>query len=291
MVDNGQKGEKKKLLKKLKNRYRLVLMHEQTFEEKKSISLTPLNVIIIFSLLFFFIAGITVVSIVYTPVKEYIIGYPSSQVMEKATHAALKADSLQVELYKTERYLDNLKKILTGNIDDADSAGYVEKQTYTNLEFTPSAEDSAFRADIEAQSKYNLSISQKREISDMRGVFFFTPIRGVVTQAFNLKKKHFGVDIAAPENEMIKTVLDGTVIMSTWTYDTGYVIYIQHDHDLVSVYKHNSMLLKEKGDKVKAGDPIAVIGNTGELSDGPHLHFELWYNGQPMNPQDYIIFD
>lgn len=286
-----EEKKKKKFIRKLKNRYRLVLMHEQTFEEKGSVSLTPLNVIIIVSVSFLIISGITLVSIVFTPIKEYIIDYPSTQVRSKATKATLKADSLEIELRKTEQYLNNLRSILIGDVHADTTFEEVEQRSYSNLDFTLSPEDSAFRTDIESQTKYNLSVTKRKEIPDMRGIMFFTPINGMLINKFAPKEKHFGVDIVAPENEMIKSVLDGTVIMSTWTYDTGYVIYIQHDNDLVSVYKHNSLLLMEKGDHVNAGDPIAVIGDTGELSDGPHLHFELWFNGQPLNPEDYILFD
>ena len=162
---------------------------------------------------------------------------------------------------------------------------------YEHIHIKPSAGDSLLRKQIESQDVYSLAFnpskSQKNGVADF---LFFMPLKGVVTNSFNAKEEHFGVDIAAPENEAIKAALDGTVTISTWTSETGYVIQIQHENNLISVYKHNSTLLKKSGQFVKAGDVIAIIGNSGELSTGPHLHFELWYNGNPIDPQEYMIF-
>jgi murein DD-endopeptidase MepM/ murein hydrolase activator NlpD len=120
--------------------------------------------------------------------------------------------------------------------------------------------------------------------------FFFSPLKGLVTNSFDMKEEHYGIDITAQENEAIKATLDGTVIMSAWTSETGYVIQIQHENNLVSVYKHNSALMKKVGQYVKAGEVVAIIGNSGELTSGTHLHFELWYNGNPIDPQEYMVF-
>jgi murein DD-endopeptidase MepM/ murein hydrolase activator NlpD len=145
---------------------------------------------------------------------------------------------------------------------------------------------------IESQDRFELNTQEQHssKTNDISSFFFFTPVKGTVTNVFNSAEKHFGVDIAAAPNEAIKATLDGTVILSAWTSETGYIITIQHSNNLVSVYKHNSALLKKAGTYVKAGEAIAIIGNSGEYTSGPHLHFELWYNGSPVNPKDYIAF-
>jgi len=166
---------------------------------------------------------------------------------------------------------------------------------YQNINISRSVEDSLLRLDVENQTKYSLYQVQSMEQQTQRkyaagNMLFFIPVKGIITNEFNPRKQHYGIDIAARKNETVKSVLDGTVILSNWTVETGYVIAIQHSHSLVSVYKHNSALLKQTGEKVKAGEVIAIIGETGEYSTGTHLHFELWDEGSPVNPKDYISF-
>jgi murein DD-endopeptidase MepM/ murein hydrolase activator NlpD len=165
-------------------------------------------------------------------------------------------------------------------------------KNYSNITNKKSVEDSIFRKDIENRDRYNLSVGGEGYNSNasIRNYFFFTPLKGLITNNFNTALGHYGIDIVAKENEPVKSVLDGTVILSDWTVKTGYVIAIQHQSNIISVYKHNSVLMKKEGEHVKAGDVIAIIGNTGELSSGPHLHFELWHDGKPVNPLDYMRF-
>ena len=168
---------------------------------------------------------------------------------------------------------------------------------YKNIRFDRSPEDSLLREEIQRLDQYNLvyydqekqqNVYSKR--ASIRNFFFFTPLRGQVTNGFNAKQKHYGVDIVGKENDVVKATLDGRIIFSNWTMRTGYVIMIMHDNNLISVYKHNASLLKQQGEIVKAGEPIAISGNTGELTTGPHLHFEVWYNGSPVNPREYMSF-
>ena len=196
-------------------------------------------------------------------------------------------------------YIQNIKRVIGGNTSKSDTQGTrlngvspssVKYDTINTL--YKSREDSALRAEIEAEdSRYELNVSEKKPFTNsISSFFFFTPLKGSVTNIFDPVSRHYGVDIVAAKNEAIKSTLDGTVIISNWTSETGYVIGIQHSNNIVSFYKHNSALLKKAGAYVKAGEPIAIIGNTGELTSGPHLHFELWYNGTPVNPKDYIAF-
>lgn len=200
-------------------------------------------------------------------------------------------DSLELALKQKEQYILNINKIIQGEpLQFNDSIVVDTNVNYKNITNEPISEDSMLRVMIESEEKYNLFKSAKNRPEGISSFTFFTPIKGIITEMFNAKSEHFGVDLVAPKNEAIKATLDGTVIFAEWTLETGYVIEIQHTNNLISVYKHNSVLHKKQGDKVNAGDVIAIVGNSGELSTGPHLHFELWYNGIPINPQEYIMF-
>ena len=292
---------KKKWLIKLKNKYRLVIMNDDTFEEKLSFRLSRLNVFVaigatsIFLIFFFFFI------IAFTPLREYIPGYTNLKLNKESYNNLLKIDSLENEVRSRELYFKNLKLILSGQaiIDSVTPYTKDTSKKYSNITIIKSKEDSILRKQIESENKYDLSsqdltlennTTNQNINSSISGFFYFTPLKGLVINGFDASKNHYGIDIAGKKNDVIKSVLNGTVIFSNWTLETGYIIGIQHQHNLISVYKHNSALLKKTGDYVKAGDAIAFIGNSGELSSGPHLHFELWYNGSPVNPKDYITF-
>ena len=194
-------------------------------------------------------------------------------------------------------YIQSIKNIIENREMIEDSGDLpMPKLAYDTVTLLKSVEDSLLRAEFESQNMYNLYFNehgQNRETSrsSIRSFNFFAPIKGVITAKFNLSEKHFGTDIVTSHNEAVKATLDGTVIFTDWTLETGHVIAIQHARNLISFYKHNSVLLKKQGEHVNAGDPIAISGESGELLSGPHLHFELWYNGAPINPEEYIIFD
>lgn len=293
-MDKGEPKERKKLIHKLKNRYRLVIINDATFDERFSAFLTLLNVIAGVALVFVIIAVIVVVSIVATPLKEYIPGYSDTQTRLNALNAAITADSLSREQAEYKAYFVNLRHILNGTIgkDSLDIERSGKSKIYEGLDFSTSKADSALRAEIESKEQYSLTASRGATLAaiGLPGVLFFTPLRGTVTSSFNPSIGHYGVDVTAQEGEPVKAVYDGTVIFASFTSDGGNVIQIQHSNNLISIYKHNSALLKKVGDQVRAGDSIAIIGNTGELTDGPHLHFELWYNGTPLDPQNFIAF-
>ncbi len=286
--------ERKKLIRKLKNKYRLVVINDATFDERFSAFLSPLNVIAGVALAFVIITAMVGSLIIFTPLKEYIPGYSDTNMRLNALNAALKADSLEHAQEQYETYFVNLQHILNGTIgkDSTDVEGDSETKVYSGLDFSVSKEDSMLRVEIESKERYTLDSKSATSSAfiGLPGVLFFTPLRGTVTSSFNASIGHLGVDVAAQEGEAVKAVYDGTVIMASFTSDGGNVIQIQHSNNLISIYKHNSALLKNVGDQVSAGESIAIIGNSGELTDGPHLHFELWYNGSPLNPQDFIAF-
>ena len=293
----AKRRDKDKWYRKLRSKYRLAVFNDQTFEERFSFRLTRLNVIsvilsmgIIFIILTFFL-------IANTPIKEYIPGYPNVEQRKQLYKLNILADSLLNDLRQKNLYIQNIKNIFEDREMGNDSLVIpVQKPGYDTITLRKSVADSLLRAEFENQNMYNLYFNehgQPRETSrtSIRSFNFFTPIKGIVTSKFDLSEKHYGIDIVASHNEAVKTTLDGTVFFTDWTLETGYVIAIQHERNLISLYKHNSVLLKKQGEHVNAGDPIAIAGESGELISGPHLHFELWYNGTPVTPEEYIIFD
>ncbi len=270
-------------------------MQDDTFEEKFSFRLSPMNVFIAVGVSSIVLIFSTTFIIAFTPLREYIPGYADVNMNKKLRKISYVVDSLENKLELKEQYFANLKKILSGNIQ-ADSLPIKPsspKPTQSITQLYKSREDSLLRGEFENTDDYNLLFTEDKKSNagtSIANYFFFTPLRGIIINHFNLKKEHYGIDIVAKENEAIKATLDGTVVLSSWTLESGYIIGIQHTGNIISIYKHNSVLMKKVGDFVKAGDVIAVIGNSGELTTGPHLHFELWYNGTPVNPKDYLNF-
>jgi murein DD-endopeptidase MepM/ murein hydrolase activator NlpD len=287
-------NKQKNFFNKLHDKYRLVLMNDDTFEEKISFRLTRFNVFIFFGTLVIFLVFATTYLIAFTPLREYIPGYADFNTRKVLRELNLKADSLQAELRSKDLYINNIRNIVEGREFDEDVFEPTDSQDFVEIaELTRSREDSILRAQIESEIRFVGASPQDTdnfEPQPMSQFFFFPPLNGIITNYFNASQRHFGIDIVADIGEPIKATLDGTVIFSTWTLATGYTIGIQHTNNLISVYKHNSNLLKEEGNFVKAGEVIAIIGESGTLSTGTHLHFELWFNGNPINPLDYIVF-
>ncbi len=282
---------KKKYINKLKDKYRLSIYNDQTYEEVLVLRLSRLNVITVVGSLAILLVIIVTVLIAFTPLREFIPGYPDGNTRRNIVHNALKVDSLEREVVQWRNYLGNLNAILRGEAPNSFESMPDSAIRYKDINFTRSVEDSLLRLQIEEEELYNLSVTDARKGKQgFSSLHFFPPVKGVITNSFNVQQSHFGVDVVASPNEVVVAIADGTVILSNWTLETGYVIQIQHESDLVSVYRHNSKLLKRAGTKVKAGEAIAIIGNSGELTTGPHLHFELWHNGNPINPEKYITF-
>lgn len=292
-----EKQKDKKRLQKLRYKYRLVLMNEDNFEQKISIRLSQLNVIGIVSIFSLFWMGVMIYLMAFTTLREYIPGYTDPNLASQVYRMELTLDSLEQRYTLQTRYLSNIRRILKGeDFEENENLGQTEVYDYSEIENVTSEEDSILRAEVESQSAYNLyfydaqAADYERDIAIKGPMVFFKPINGIITNHYNAAIKHFAVDLVSERNDAVKSVYDGIVILSDWTVNTGYVIAIQHPNNFISVYKHNSALLKQQGDIVRSGDPIAIIGDTGEQSSGPHLHFELWANGSPVNPLDYISF-
>ncbi len=286
--------KKKKFSERMRNKYRLVVMNDETFEEKVRLKLTPRNLFIILGTILLTLITLIIYLIAFTPLREYIPGYADVGMQKKVYQLSLVADSLQKELEFRDQFLENMKNVILGTTESADKKDKPDppKKSDQNRSIEPSKEDLELRAMIEAEDRYELMQKEKGVSSNsgVRSFFLFTPVKGTITNTFNTNEKHFGVDVTAAPNEAVKAALDGTVIISNWTSETGYVIGIQHSNNFLTLYKHNSALLKKVGAYVKAGEAVAIIGNSGELSTGPHLHFEIWFNGSPVNPQNYVSF-
>ena len=288
--------EKKKkfgFLNQFKNKYRLVIMDDDTFEEKASFVLSPRSVFVfvVSSTLFLIIAVIYLIA--FTSLREYIPGYADVNMRRNLVKLTYKTDSLNNELAARDIYLSNLKAVLSGNFKDSIDAGTLKDTTkkFERIDIKPSEEDLALRRQIEEEEKTSLRFTEKSaEKTGINAFFFFVPLKGLVSNKFKATPDHYGIDIVAQRNEAIKATLDGTVTLADWTPETGHVIQLQHDENIISIYKHNSVLLKKAGDRVKAGEPVAIIGESGELTTGPHLHFELWYKGKAVDPQEYMSF-
>lgn len=293
-----EEKRKRKILKKLKNKYRLVILNDASFEEKFSYRLSPLNIVTLVLTFAVFLMGSVAVIIIFTPLREYIPGYTDVSLREDLTNMVLRSDSLEHKLQQNNLYLANLQAILRG--EDPHTEDLLAQDSSLTDSFAvdeavnpaiKAKEDSLLRDYVEREDSYSLKASSASSSSSESRLYYFTPLKGTVTNTFNQAEAHFGVDIVAPKNEAIKAALDGTVIFADWTVETGYVIQLQHKNNITSIYKHNSVLLKEVGQRVKAGEAIAIIGNTGKLSSGPHLHFELWKEGKAIDPMQFINFN
>ena len=283
--------KRRKLHNKLFTKNRLVILNEETFEELFSFKLNLMNVFVAATLGAILLISFTTFIIAFTPLREFIPGYSSSKLKRDATELALKSDSLTLALKKNEAYIASIKKVLTGDLDytkfSKDSLLVSETETVEEDDLQPSKDELKLRETVNQEDKYNLFEKAKPKVS----IVLFAPAKGIITEKFNPKNKHFAVDVALAKNTPIKATLSGTVIFADWTPSTGNVIIIRHNNGFISAYKHAASLTASQGDAVKTGEVIALAGSTGSESTGIHLHFELWKDGFPIDPSIFIKFE
>ena len=282
--------------KKLNKRYFFLMSHEETMEPIVDFRVNLMNIIIIAIASAVLLIAITTIIIAFTPLREYIPGYTDTSLKREVYSLSRRADSIEEELHRKDIYFNNMKRIVEGYDFSQDSTLDIYKPIASfnvdTIELHKSVEDSVLRAEFEQANFYNLTNPDLLIQTTHYGVSnFFTPLSGMIILPYDPDNRHYGIDIASKENQVIKATLNGTVVFSSWTPDFGYSIGIQHENNYFSTYKHNSTLLKKEGDYVKAGEAIAIIGESGTLTTGPHLHFELWHNGISVNPQEYIDFE
>ncbi|NQY29007.1 MAG: M23 family metallopeptidase [Flavobacteriaceae bacterium] len=282
-------SKKKKFKQKLLSKYRLVILNDDTFEEKLSFNLTRLNVFVISGFSIIALIALTTVLIAFTPLREYIPGYSSTSLKNKAHQLVSKADSLEVALLINKKQLNSIRRVLMGDVFPLDSLKEVNGNETNNevfISIPTSKEDSLLREKVAREDKYNLLEGEREKVNFV----LFPPVKGSISEGFKPEDKHFAVDVVVAVGTAVKSVSDGRVIFAEWTADTGYVIIIEHANKLLSVYKHNSSINKSQGDYVETGEVISFSGATGELTTGPHLHFELWSDGHALDPTNFIAF-
>ena len=284
------KKENKGFFKKLFNDYKVVVSSEDTFEEKFAFKASKINVFVLMLVYSVILISFTIGIVFFTQLRELVPGYSSSDLLNRAIYLTQKTDSLERQIELNNKFYKSIEDVLSGNTDvfierdniTIDSSLY-EKNFFS---ISPNSEDSILRNYVDSQDKFNLTINELVIENKM----FFSPIKGDITQTFNFEENHFAIDIAADIGTPVKSILDGKILFSEWSVDTGHVIIVDHGDNIVSVYKHNSKSLKEQNDFVQAGEVIAYSGNQGSLSSGPHLHFELWKNGTPIDPEPLLNF-
>jgi murein DD-endopeptidase MepM/ murein hydrolase activator NlpD len=285
------KNEKKK--RSWRDKYRFAVSNDTTFEEIWRIRLTKYNAFLLFTFLVFFIIGATTLLIAFTNIREFIPGYPDVTMRRNILTSAIRLDSLERELNLRDKYFNNLNAIISGEEPVDLYAGIDTSKNYNSISFRNSPEDSALRSQVEKEDRYNLSLGpvSPDPATSLAGLHFFPPVKGIVSGKFDPRLRHFGTDLVTNPKSPVNAALDGTVIFTGWTMETGFVIEVQHSNNIVSVYKHNARLLKETGDLVRTGEAIGIVGDSGEMyTSGPHLHFEIWYKGSPLDPEKHIIF-
>ena len=285
------KDEKKK--SNWRDKYRFSIINDHTLEEVWKIILTRYNAFLLVTFILLFLVWGTSTLISFTNLREFIPGYPDVTMRRNILMSAIRLDSLDRELKLRDKYFDNLNTIITGGQPVGMTLLQDSSKNYKAISFNTSPRDSMLRAHVESEEKYNLTLgtSSPETVSGLATLHFFPPVKGIVSGRYDLRTKHFGTDIVTKPRALVSAVLDGTVIFTGWTMETGFVIEVQHQNNIVSVYKHNAGLLKETGDLVRAGDAISIVGDSGEMyTSGPHLHFEVWYKGSPLDPEKHIIF-
>lgn len=284
---------KKTLSSWLTERYLLIVRNEENFAEKRFLGFTYAKFLLV-AFIVFLVMMIASLFLTKTILAQWFDpNYAQMEANKQLYVLTLKLDSLSEEVRRKDQFIGLFGGFLTGETDSTQAAEFLEGIEPISGDFeidlSRSAIDSQIRLEMEAEESV-MNLEQDYGTDEIQEIFFFSPISGLVSRGFNLKEDHHGVDVVAKKNEPVMAVASGTVILSSWTQDSGYVIAIQHSSNLISIYKHNAELLKKTGSFVNGAEVIAIIGNTGELTDGPHLHFELWYNGYPVNPEDFVSF-
>ena len=275
-----------------RDKYKFAVYNDTTFEEVWRVKLTQYNAFLLITFLILFIIGATSSLISFTNIREFIPGYPDVKMRRNILMSAIRLDSLEHELELRDKYFANLNAIISGKQSGEILQRQDTSRSYKSISFSNSPEDQALRTKVEKEEQFNLTLGPRvNESTSLASLHFFPPVKGIVSGKYDMRSKHYGTDIVTKPKSPVFAALDGTVIFTGWTMETGYVIEIQHVNNIVSVYKHNASLLKEAGDLVRAGEAISIVGDSGELyTSGPHLHFEIWYKGSPLDPEKHILF-
>lgn len=287
------------ILERLKHKYRLVVLTDDTMEEQFSFRLSQMNIYVFLSTLTVLTAVFTVVVMALTPLKEYLPGYDDTGTRRKVYALAEKSDSLERVVKQQNAFINSVQQVLEEkNMANGSNTPAQNEPDFANTEPAEmeglSEEEKELRRTMEKEGQFTTVGDENlnaQRLSQNQLYNLFAPAKGIISAGYDPHKEHFAVDIVTAANEPVKATASGVVILADWTHESGYVLGIQHGNNLMSFYKHNAALLKKTGTFVKAGDAIAIVGNSGEQTVGPHLHFELWHNQSPLNPTDYLDFN
>ena len=271
-------------------KYRVVIMNEASLEEVKTFRLNRLNVFVYSGLFAILMITLTILVIIYSPLRQYILGFSEADQRKQIVDLTFHTDSLQQRIVSNDAYFLSLQKVLTGDIEpekiNKDSILNAVQQVPSEVNLQASEEEMNLRADVAEEERYNVFASATANTQKS----FFPPVEGVRSEEFKADKRHYGIDLSAPEGTPVKAVHEGTVVFAEWSAPTGFVLVIEHPHNFVSVYKYNAASTKQAGDKVRTGEVIAQVGHAAGHSSGSHLHFELWHEGYPVDPLNYMNF-
>lgn len=288
-MESAKQSRWKRLGEFLRKKYRLVILNDTTFAEKFSLRLSPLGIIIGVAAITIVMTTLVISLVAFTPLREYIPGYGTVYERKQILRLTQVADSLEASIDTRDRYLKSVLDVIHEKPETrSPKPGKDTTGRYRKTDIKPGAADIEFREDFE-KSKDGSSVAAIKP-GGLSELVFFSPVTGFITSSFNLSEDHYGVDIVTKQDETIKSTLDGTVIFTGFSAEDGNIIHVQHSNNLISIYKHCSAILKTTGERVRSGEAIGVVGNSGEKSKGPHLHFELWFNGSAINPQEFLSF-
>lgn len=276
-----------------RDKYRFSIINDATFEEVWRIRMTQYSAFLLITFLVVFIIGSSTALIAFTNLREFIPGYPDVTMRRNILLSAIRLDSLDRELALRDKYFANISAIVQGKQPSEIIVNLDSARDYGAIAFNSSPEDSALRSSIEEEEQFNinLGLTSHEFVTGLSGMHFFPPVKGIISGRYDLRTNHFGTDIVTKPKAVVSAVLDGTIIFTGWTMETGYVIEIQHSNNVVTIYKHNASLLMETGSLVRAGEAISIVGDSGELyTSGPHLHLEIWYKGNSLDPEKHILF-
>ncbi len=283
----------------IKHKHRFVVMDTDTFKEKFSFQLSGINLFVTVGISVIVLITLTSVLIAFTPLREWIPGYSDPRMERLTLENALRIDTLESQLEEQEWLISTLQAALRDEVVGQEFEEVKRDSSATLADaaevYRRSKEDSLLRAEVEREdSRYqlrgNTSSVAAKETAPAISHLFFTPLKGAILRPFDALHHHAGIDIEGAPNQVVYSAYGGTVISAHFTAESGHVVTVQHPGNVVTVYRNNSVSLKHQGDVVRAGEPLAYVGNGGMDGKGYHLHFELWINGTPVNPEEYISF-
>lgn len=279
---------------KIHVKYRVSFINENTFDEVRRIRLSVFNILLFIGISLLLASAIVVSIIFYTPIREYVPGYPDSETTAMMVRNAETVDSLMIKLQQEVQYWDGVRKVLQGEISNdvlQDSSAARNKEIImARARLEASEEEMEFRSQVEEEEQYNLGLLDKIGETKPDKTVLFSPVKGMITSRFDAKNGHYGIDLATGPKEHILAVASGTVILVDYSITAGNMISIQHENNIISTYRHASVIFKNTGDNVKSGEAIGIVGSTGTLSTGVHLHLEIWKSGEPIDPETLIVF-